>query len=942
MPIIVSTEKTNTVLPSQFKYSYVHWLGNLLGVFAYKEFGFLKYFAAGTEEGPIVIFGDTGKELHQVALLCGHTRTITGITTSLHPDTFTSVSYDGVICGWSMCDGICLYSFQANVKPGYLKAINSTTNVDLLYLWSLGGSFYTLNVKTGETQMIVQSFGITSLYPTLGETVLYTTYNSICSYNINTKEKITKRFEPSLDKRQWACENGYVSIKGNRIRIYNTSYIFMFSITVNELQENEPILKVYWRSLKTIQIITYLGTQIIIKLNAQDAEYSITKTPSPHYFTAVSFTNREQFLGVVCDNSIYVQDQNGERIFVGDNNNRNYHLSSGDYQHYYASDHTNYITYYKLNDAKSRYNHEHSRVTCLYSIQYRNTEYLITGSINGTVTVYTKNSEEPLFQYPALSCPVIGLVQTPFVINGSPRILAIAEDGSSCLFNMSDIRIHYLGNHFRPRNVYVYESMGLLFFQYQGGNILMYNLDTPDAVAVLSVVPPKAKLIWSYSIRKIDQSLTSVGTVTIGGKGIAFDTHNFSELKSLSSDDELFKNDCLKFIKLCDETSKSFDDQLVFIGADQNPTFYYKNFAIRGEILYMASPYVIVNHWVVCNMISTICGVNKANQNRKLCVECLPMLLEMLFYEHPIIQNIVSPLITSITQIIQSMDCQQMISTFISEESIDKLSNSNKFLTAITICVNENLVPTYWVKPLYNFLKNSTTATNDVSHVALNILAHGIKAWMKENPHVEVYQFLINSLERYNTSSYLTTLSKSAHEDYPSFLQAFKTYFFSKMEDEPAKMVAVNLLTNSMLDNNLAYLATITLSRLIVDFGLNDMKSHLELHKSIMKAIDYNDNYIIIGTYEGDIIGFSKNKQLFEIPLFKNPISYVSLSPSGDICVVACSKSKDYIALSIGGGVKGGIFKDKHKLLKAGKISGEGQNVKVSWKENNLFDIEFV
>lgn len=944
MPIILSIEKTNSVLPSQFRYSYVHWLGNPLGVFANEDFHFKKYFAAGTEEGPIVIFGDTGTELHQVALLCGHTRTVTGISTSLHPDTFTSVSYDAVICGWSMRDGVCLYSFQANVKPGYIKAVNSSTNVDVLYLWSLGGTFYKLNVKTGETQLVLQSFGLTSLAPTLGDTVLFTTYNTICSYNTNTGEKTVHYFTPSIHKRQFACENGYVLTKRNRVQLYDMSYVYINSIVIEEFEEEEAILKVYWRSHKLIQIVTYLGNVINITLSKNDIEYSITKQIYPNYYKYVSFTNREQFLGVVGTTLISVQDENGERFFNGNKNKRNYHLSSGNCQQYYASDHTDYIKYFDRNTVVSRYNHSHSTVSSLYSIQYKGTEYLITGSMNGTITIYNKNTEEPLQQIPALSCPVVGIVQTPFMLGGFPRILAIGEDGSSCLFNLGDHRIHYLGNHFRPRKVYIYEQMGLIFVLYQGGTILMYNLDNPDPVSTLSVIPPKATLIWSYSSKNVSTSISATGTVNIGGKGVAFDTHNFSEITSFTQTDTILLENIVRIFKLCDEELKDQPGNLVFIGANQNPTFYYDKFSISGQLLYLASPNVIVNHWVASNIISSIIGIVTKKQSSRTFVECLPMLLQMLFEGSTIVQDITAPLIINIIPFLQSSDCQQMISSTLyqlNEGSIDNLSDPNKFLLSIAVCINENLVPASLTRPLFLYLKGSATLSSDVFHVALNILTYGIRVWFRESQHTDLFMFLIQSVDKYTASSYITSLSKAAHEDYAAFLQAFKQFFLSKPQDEPSQIMNINILANSMIDNPLGSFGTLLLARFICESGIHVLRSQLDLHKHIIKSVDYNDEVIAVGTPDGNVYGFSKTKLLFEINVFKSPVNLIFLSPNNDVCFAYSKEQKEYVLIGYGNVRKGMIFKEKPKIMQRMEVQQDNEIVTIVWKQDSTFDIVF-
>lgn len=932
-PLCVSLQENDFIPPSNFRYTVTCWFGEVCGIYAKQNPKLLNYFAVGTREGPILIIGDTGSELYRVSLLCGHSNDITCIAKTLHMEIFISISSDGYLCGWSMLDGTCIFSYQTGVQEGDLMICPSQLNSDMIFIWKNGGFAYKFNIRKQKIVRCFPFYGITSFITTEERGVCVCNHQIITlnqSFEIESRTLINR----DVIKQYVVCENGIIEKKGNTICFMSFDGALIYSKAVDELDEFDSISYASWKSANAT--VVFLSGKLIVFSNNENENYQITVVDDLMMTNVVYYGTG--MAGIHADNTIFVSDEKGIRKLNKKLKSQTIHIPDNSKPNFYISDRTNTIKYIVRGEEKRNYSLSDSSCRAIYTTKKRNEQYVICGSKNGVISVFNQKTCVLIISMPSISSSIISFAPTPFFVNGSRRFIAIGADGSLCLFNLSDSKTNYLGQHFRINQIFVNEAHCLIFVQYEDKSVLVFNLESPDPINIISIIPGGCVKIWSNSSTVITDELSSLGYTNVYGSEIVFNVYNFAKNTEPMENNELFTKEAMELFDILGYKQKEgkAKKSLILIGANNIPSFLYAPFAINESNLNEASPFIVVIFEMACSIITRITGIPRKNLGYDY-VNCLPYLTQMIFKSPPEISNNAVLLLLNVIPNAKPQDYAQMISYLITRDDPLKFEDHEQLLLAIIATFNEQLVPPYFLKPLFKILQKFSWEESNAKHVAFSLMTDGMKTWCKGYSPVQYYEFLIKALANDNTSVLAMMVVHCAYIDFLSFLQAFKNVFIKQIVDGQVYPQMISLITNaSLICENEGTHGTLLMAKLMSDFNLPLMDQHLEMHRSFFKNMDMKDEIIAIGTCDGLLSVFTKKKFDYDIHLFSRPISHVKII--NDFIVICSIYERKYFVLSTT--KKAGIFKnEKNRILEKNSIVGNGIEVYISLNEKGNVEV---
>lgn len=159
-PIFLGTQPMSVETPSDFQFTVCL---SLKTSDLTKSFGFEDIIAAGTTEGPILIFGNDDNQLFPISLLCGHTSVITDMILSNNPDFFVSISYDSSVTVWSCQDVSAVFHVSLMIFPGWHRIAHVITELNNFWIWNENIFPILVDVTTGEIITDLDRVGVTSL-----------------------------------------------------------------------------------------------------------------------------------------------------------------------------------------------------------------------------------------------------------------------------------------------------------------------------------------------------------------------------------------------------------------------------------------------------------------------------------------------------------------------------------------------------------------------------------------------------------------------------------------------------------------------------------------------------------------------------------------------------------------------------------------------------------
>ena len=562
-PLLIGLESPYTTIPTKFKYTVTCWFDNVFGVFRSQQLTIKRLFAVGTREGPILIIGDTGEELHRMALLCGHSSEITCISkTFLQDEAFLSISKDGQLCCWSLLDGTCIFSTFLNIPTGKLQINFSPIDPNIIYIWGIGGLVSALDISKKEIIFTLQVYSLLSFTATTNKNLICITNNNIYILDELGNIKSSQKVIPSLTRQYFAQQCGLVSIDGKKVTLRLISHMLFYTGVIEEIEECDSIIAVQWKSPKIAVIVFISGLKLIFTAD----DNNVVTYQKEHYntimLTYASVNSANIIAGINSGSSIVVLEDGKIRELKPNKIGQCVHIPYRNQSKYYISKRSRSILYFNENERKKVFTLSKSKCTAIYSVKVRDFKYVICGTEDGDIFQFNKKTGSLYAMFPALCSRIVGFAPTPFFANGSRRILAIGADGSFCLFNLSDSRINFIGLHFKITSIYVNEVFNFIFTVYDDGSILCFNLDSPDPVGLYTVIPKNCTRVWTYSSTGIVNSgPLSLGYFNNAGYETIFDVIDIQKITKAVLNDEKFKEKCKLILELCNDPSLSPQNQ---------------------------------------------------------------------------------------------------------------------------------------------------------------------------------------------------------------------------------------------------------------------------------------------------------------------------------------------------------------------------------------------
>lgn len=940
-PFFIAIQNEYTPIPSNFRYRCLCWIGKPRNFFCQRPEREFELIAVGTEEGPIVVLGEDGDVIVEVALLCGHHAAVSSITKLIMQDLFLSVSTNGTICSWSALDGTCVMKYVSASPPGDLRLCPSYIDPFTVFIWAKGGTLHKFDMNSQKYTYSLPSVGTISCSPLFDDGIVHVTINCMSHISKETLQ-VTKKelYDYKISNCVFASPNAIVSCEHGHIALYNVDTLEIMSSFDIDIPRYDNICDIVWKNDHVFYICT-IGGLLFEVLNASPGPAQRVGTAT---VTNFSYNNNGKLVFLMNMNNIKVILENGKHLVFSPKQRAgvNYIPKAGKFKGL-VSVNSCECQYYKNGSLYMSFMHTSSLVSAIFSTKLRSGKYFILGGNDGSICVYSKDNSVPFLHFYSVPSAIVGFCQTPFSYNGSPRILAIGADGSLCLFNLSDFRLFYIGIPFQINYIYTITSHSLLIVSIADGRYLFFNLEDSNSILETSYLPENAELIWSKAAKVIASAPVSTGCVSIGNQSITFTSFDISVIKP-ESINETETSEIKSLISLV--ANSKGNATFALIGASQTPTFVYPPFSISGQKTYSSSPFIAATHWIACSVIGRTLGIPTQfigfvnNESMSLC---MPIILRNLFVSSQEIQKVCSSFCLGQFHLMTPQKCIEMTSLLISTKNVQKLPNHDKMLMAMAVTVQSKIIPPEHHQVLYGSLVAFAGSGFEYRHVALMLLTIGFSTWISCVSAFDLYTFQIRQLFKINSSAYPGLIARAATEDFKTFLVAFNNVFceIAKEGVEPNITMLLSLLSNSSFHKTkIGPYGTLQMAKLMVKYPnyASQIKEHIQMHQNMFKAIRYIDDYLMIGLPDGFIHVFIKDKPEFDMKALNSSIDIVSPSPNLEFLTIVSLSTGEWIQLSMV--KKTGIFGiEKSRIVSSGTVHGVGTECLVEWYSNTQCNV---
>ena len=328
----IGVQQVKYEIPNNFKYTKFCSIkpGKL---FQSNYFQMTNLIAAGTTDGPILVYTDNFDLLTQVCLLCAHTSSITDII-QMENNYFVSSSSDGTIIKWSNDDCSFIESFPQIAAKGNILLSYHQPDPDFLWINTIGFSTFLFDLKNGVKVRSVETFGITKvsfLHPdkcfyVLSPMLAILKFNSFSIYSDTSLQSNTNNnqlpqplhingINVNDHQKYFLSEYGLFKTEGRVWELYSPiTFRKTFSRKVKGRIKGDFISNVKWSNKTTFCVSTYGSRFVIYNLD-------IIKPDGITEIRSVNAINLVSPIESICNNFLFylkssTTDSNFGKLFA--------------------------------------------------------------------------------------------------------------------------------------------------------------------------------------------------------------------------------------------------------------------------------------------------------------------------------------------------------------------------------------------------------------------------------------------------------------------------------------------------------------------------------------------------------------------------------------------------------------------------------------------------
>ncbi|KAH0788911.1 hypothetical protein GPJ56_007123 [Histomonas meleagridis] len=576
---------------------------------------------------------------------------------------------------------------------------------------------------------------------------------------------------------------------------------------------------------------------------------------------------------------------------------------------------------------------------------------IIVGASNGALYFFTERSSFPISSSCDLQSPIIGITILPevFLTRGH---LAIAKDGSIALYRLTKLQFIYHADQFPVLSIY-YHSTNLLIVHKSNGSFTIYNANSPYPLSQQTYLPTDSKLIWSNVNIQLNQSkVFSTLTVSIGNQSTFYGALQVTKLHSIPFNE--LNCDIIDTLELSyrlfnphstPNKNEKFNEKLfsfVLVGSKNIPTFFYPLFHLRGNRVLDASPYNAAIHYISYILISRKLGHDSnylsKGENKTKITDFLSILTQLLFVNDETVQIISANCCANLIGTLSIQKCNDLMRQYLQYLNPKALANYDKFLLSIIAVEHIDFVQEEYQKQLFKYMVYTANSEHASSNLALIILLDGFKLWStfmktKERFFNLLIQILMKKQKNVfsNVEKVFSVVAATENE---SFFNSINDIINKSNGNLNVVKYLCNLCTNVSFNNVQTVGTKGTLNIALIGSNYSQYQKitqkELQLHSLTFKTVKGDGVFWLIGTNDGTIHVFKKNKFIFSKKLFEMPISLVSIGPSSKY---AAALSEDEMKLKMFA-LKKGFMSNNCDVVSEAVLTGDGK-FDITWSDPN-------
>lgn len=893
----------------------------------------------------------TNSDFEFVSLLSGHTTAITDIRILNRTNSFLSVSKDSKICGWSFLDFSCEFQFNLNLNYGDYFFSICTTKYDNIWLIRYGDSVSLIDLSNGK--IVKQLFypGIKSFQVIYSPTKAPQT-TAICIGSIQTTfYAVDDNFDFTLIKTVLnserfekneiikVCQLGIIRINGNKFKIYkaNPKLKIIFQGTFPELPSDDFIKSVYFDQNHTLFAAgSFMGRFYVI--NIKENLKNRFNPKSIHYFYPFSdkiqkpisllssFAVNDQSEIIFSSNPkliYYLGGQKSEEKVqftqineIDDNADHESDISyiNNTQSTFFLRSHVGTLSFISFSTQKPFRTIEFpKKITALFEREIESGTEIVIGFEDGEICFYSNHSK--------FLTALTDSVQCFFSTNKRSELVAIGRDGSACLFFQNGDFLRFETLLLPIIRAYYDSLLELYLFGYDNGSFLVFSSKSSLPIQISMNLTSNSILKWPEKVEETvftDEKMFASLCTRFQTKTVIYRIFDVPSLSRFVRENYFqYQNDLINdkelrgmmknLTDLCNFLFDLFENKemtnnafnLVFVGSNQQPTFFYSSFKFHGQMICELSPFLGTSQFISYHLLSEL-----TNQDGRLSndshflsqIHFLPSLLQFLYFPDEDVQRIVCNWCITLSSYVSFQTCQEYLIPFTILDNIDDVEEYDKFLMSILIIRYPNTLPSSFINDLYEFLDELTVTSSESAVLALSILIDGISLWQnKTEKKALLYVSIIESILRQKRSFFLCNkFYNVACSDMSSFLYAFHILISTSISDLSFVQSILNLYTNVAFKNP-KLCGAIVSDMFEMECSkfpqLSDIiDNSIESHSKIFQFVEKVDEFVLIGMPDGEVHAFLKGRLLFKEKIFdeSDDVSYVNIGPDKK-CAVAVS-----------------------------------------------------
>lgn len=917
-PIFLTFQSDSPPLPKNFYFTKLIWF-NYKGIFA--SFNLKYLFAVGTTTGEIIIGGeDENDSISYVCVLIGHHASITYLLSSMMPDSFHSISSDGVLCTWSNLDGSCLNKkkIDALVNGGDHRLMYYFSNNNLIWIWTVGVGAYLVELKEGTVlhKIMFPGFQYFSYL-----TPFFSTFvnEDICiliglsSIDVYRKKKYSSNNEYEFqiisssefnffENKIIACENGILSFHKNTWKIllpFDLSELYKG--VFDDMDSDDEINGINCCSTKSMCFSTLKGNYYVISIKKNSSSEislfveNVFKTNIINPIHSIAF-DKDNGIIFTPDSKkiIHMRNDNKKIIYSTKNTNETFSTTLKEQGIIFKTDGFKKVFEYDLINDKILNTFEFNQnITSLY---FCNTQYstLIIGHDDGTITFDEINKEKIKNKIGLLS-PIIQFIELPLKTSLFHLIIGIGKNGSFCLIKNNKIIGTFNGNGFQITSIHCETDLDVFMIGYRNGEYIAYSFKgNIKPIQSITQPPKKSMLIYNNKNEKIN--VVSILPIKNLNFSYFYQNINITELQSKILQENK-KDDLIHAAEHFYSVIKGLNESqsLAFSGYDNSLTFFYPPYRVNIKNIFKASSNIGALHLIGTQILSDILGYNsilKEIDDSSIVINFLPIIIKLLFESNKLTQIRCSKICLEFMFLISFQKCQEYVSPYLYHTSIESISKPEKLLLAILTSKFPNAIPSTFLNDLYKFLMEMIFDLSQVGILSLCILIEGIHTWRNYAvQEKQLYISIIIGVIKQEKNEFLENkLSAIICSDLNLFLSIIPNMVDMILQDEKNKNEKLSqifdLYTEVARNNSklVGGMVSYELAKLLTPYSMisDIITFYLKKHSTLFEFVEQKSDIIAIGTPNGTVHVFQNNKLLFSESIFEGPIVYISISPTNN------------------------------------------------------------